>query len=118
VETAKATLPELRARAENFIIGLIRKVPAFDFWKSEFWESLENSQIRRALGMSKQDDRSCYGIFQDTIEKINKRSRSFKILLDGQEDYGTLRSIAVTPLSGKEWDHVAVLSVASRRAFN
>jgi hypothetical protein len=106
VETAKASLPELRARAESFIMGLIRKTPTFDFWKTELWESLEDNQIRRALGMSKQDERSCHGIFKDAIEKINKRSRSFKVSLDGQESYSTVRSITITLLSCKEWDDV------------
>ncbi len=103
-ETPKATLSELRERAENFILGLIRKVPAFDFWKTELWESLENNKVRRVLGMSKQDERSCYEILEAAIEKINNRARSFKISLDGQNGY--VSSITITLLRGKEWDDV------------
>jgi hypothetical protein len=78
------SIAELRVRAENFILDLIRKTPAFDFWKTELWESIENKQVRSALGMSKEDERSWNEILEFAVEKINKRSRSFKISLDGQ----------------------------------
>lgn len=100
----KASLSELRERAENFILGLIRKTPAFDFWKTELWENLDNSRVRRALSMSKDDDRSCYEILEAAIEKINRRSRSFRVSLDGQSGY--LSSVTIALLKGKEWDDV------------
>ena len=44
-KAATATsIAELRARAEAFILELIRETPAFDFWKTELWESLEISK--------------------------------------------------------------------------
>jgi len=98
----KASLSELRERAEDFVLGLIRKTPVFDFWKTELSESLENNRVRRVLGMQKDDDRSCYEILESAIEKISKRSRSFKVSLDGQNGY--VGSITVTLLKGNEWD--------------
>jgi hypothetical protein len=97
-----ASISELKARAETFILELIRNTPAFDFWKTELWESLENARVRRALGMSKEDERSCYEILEAAVEKINKRSRSFRVSVDGQRHY--VSSLTVTLVKGKEWD--------------
>jgi hypothetical protein len=79
-----ASMAELRARAEKFLLDLIRKTPAFDFWKTELFEWLENKPVRSALGMSKEDERSWNEVLEFAIERINKRSRSFKISLDAQ----------------------------------
>jgi hypothetical protein len=98
---ATPSIAELRGRAQNFILGLIRNTPAFDFWKTELWESLENARVRRPLTMSKDDERSCYEILEVAVEKINKCSRSFTISLDAQRYRSYL---AVTLLKGKEWD--------------
>ncbi|HXM05327.1 MAG TPA: ankyrin repeat domain-containing protein [Chthoniobacterales bacterium] len=96
------SIAELRARAEDFILEIIRNTPAFDFWKTELWESLENARVRRALGMSKEDERSCYEILEAAVEKINKHSRSFRVSLDGQRHY--VSSLTVILVKGKEWD--------------
>jgi hypothetical protein len=100
-EPPKASIAELKTRAEEFLLGLIRKTPAFDFWKTELWEWLETKQVRGALGMSKEDDRSWSEIFESAIEKINKSSRSFKISLVQR------RYLTVTLLKGKEWHDVS-----------
>jgi hypothetical protein len=98
---APPSIAELRSRAETFILDLIRNTPAFDFWKTELWESLENKQVRSALGMPKEDERSWNEILDAAIERINKRSRSFKISLDAQR----YRSyMTVTLLKSKEWE--------------
>jgi len=95
------SVAKLRARAETFILDLIRKTPALDFWKTELWEWLENKPVRSALGMSKEDERSWNEILEFAIEKINKRSRSFKISLDAQRYRSYL---TVTLLKGNEWE--------------
>jgi hypothetical protein len=98
---APPSIAELRSRAETFILDLIRNTPAFDFWKTELWESLENKQVRSALGMPKEDERSWNEILDAAIERINKRSRSFKISLDAQR----YRSyMTVTLLKSREWE--------------
>jgi hypothetical protein len=51
--------------------------------------------------MSKEDERSWNEILEFAIEKINKRSRSFKISLNGERYRSYL---TVTLLKGKEWD--------------
>jgi hypothetical protein len=38
-EPPRASIAELKTRAEDFILGLIRNRPAFNFWKTELWES-------------------------------------------------------------------------------
>jgi len=68
--------------------------PPFSLVSTEFWESLDNSQLRRSLGMSREDGRSSYEILEAAIEKINKRSRSSKVSLDVQGAY--VPSLAVT----------------------
>jgi hypothetical protein len=95
------SIAELRNRAESFILDLIRETPAFDFWKTELFEWLENKPVRSALGMAKADERSWNEILEFAIEKINKRSRSFKISLDAQRYRSYL---TVTLLKGKEWE--------------
>jgi hypothetical protein len=95
------SIAELRARAETFILDLIRETPSFDFWKTELFEWLENKPVRSALGMSKEDERSWNEILEFAIEKINKRSRSFKASLDAQRHRSYL---TVTLLKGKEWE--------------
>jgi hypothetical protein len=96
------SIAELRTRAETFILDLIRNTSSFDFWKTELWERLENARVRRALGMSKEDERSCCEILEAAVEKINKRSRTFRVSVDGQRHY--VSSLTVTLVKAKEWD--------------
>jgi hypothetical protein len=51
--------------------------------------------------MSKEDERSWNDILEFAIEKLNKRSRSFKISLDAQRYRSYL---TVNLLKGKEWE--------------
>jgi hypothetical protein len=100
-EPPPPSIAEPRARAETFILDLIRERPAFDFWKTELWECPDNKQVRGALQMAKADERSWSEILGFALEKINKCSRSFTISLDAQRYRSYL---AVTLLKGKEWD--------------
>jgi hypothetical protein len=65
--------------------------------------------------MSRADERSWNEILGTAIEKINKRSRSFKISLDGQRYRSYL---TVTLLKGNEWDDLCNEVWASTESDN
>lgn len=105
-EATPATLPELKARAETYIVDTIRNTTRFCFWSTEIRDHLDSTAARRILGMQKDDQRSYYRIIQEAGQTVNKQAKTYEITIQGNDYNDTISGMTITRLKGKEWKDV------------
>ena len=105
-EATPATLPELKARAETYIVDTIRNTTRFCFWSTEIRDHLDSTAARRILGMQKDDQRSYYRIIQEAAQTVNKQAKTYEITIQGNDYNDTISGMTITRLKGKEWKDV------------
>jgi len=105
-EATPATLPELKARAETYIVDTIRNTTRFCFWSTEIRDHLDSTAARRILGMQKDDQRSYYRIIQEAAQTVNKKAKTYEITIQGNDYNDTISGMTITRLKGKEWKDV------------
>lgn len=105
-EATPATLPELKARAETYIVDTIRNTTHFCFWSTEIRDHLDSTAARRILGMQKDDQRSYYRIIQEAAQTVNKQAKTYEITIQGNDYNDTISGMTIIRLKGKEWKDV------------
>jgi hypothetical protein len=105
-EDAPATIPELKARAETYIVDTIRNTTCFCFWSTAIQDHLDSTTARRILGMKKDDERSYYRIIQEAAQTVNKQAKTYEVTIQGNDYNDTISGITITRLKGKEWTDV------------
>ncbi len=106
VEKPKLTIGALRANAERFILDVIRKRPVLRFWEETLHESLYDQDLRRGIGMAKDDDRSPSEIFETAVDRINRAYKTFSASFEKAESRGGWSRVKIVPAEGKEWPDV------------
>jgi hypothetical protein len=105
-KTVKASIPELKAKAEGFILDSIRNIPVFHFWEDRVYQGLDNSEARRALGMSKDDERPYFPIFDEMAKRVNRQAKSYVVTVGGYENSGGVNGLTIALKEGNEWSDV------------
>lgn len=76
---AAPSVAEMRARAEELLLDVVRQEPSLHFTRVAAGSYYEKPRLRKRLGMPKDDDRDIQPIIEDAVGKLNRRLRTFRV---------------------------------------
>ena len=103
----KLTLPQLRVKAEGFFWEMIRNIPSVNFWQGEVHRDAGTRDFERYLGIEKDSQHSLYDVAKAAISKINQKSHSFELTLDGNQYRQSIDTLTIRIKSGCDWREMA-----------
>ncbi len=77
-EPVPPTVAEMRARAAEMLLDVVRQEPALHFTSDSTSAHHEGKQLKKRLGMPKDDDRDVQPIVDQASKGLNTRLRSFQ----------------------------------------
>ena len=98
---APPTVAEMRARAEEVLLDLIRQEPSLHFTRVAAGSYYEKPRLRKRLGMAKNDDRDIQPILEDAVAKLNQRMQTFRV--KAEWNGRTSCRLEATLADGNDW---------------
>ena len=106
----RLTLPQLKARAEDYFWEIVRAISSVSFWRSETWEDADTKTFQQFLGVDKKDEHPLFEIAQEAIARINRKALSFTLTLDGNEYRQSISRLKIRLNPDCEWREVLMES--------
>lgn len=97
------TLPQLKARTEEFIWEMIRDIRFARFWQADIKRVVDQQLLRKYLGLAEDNEHSLREIVQAAVQKVAGLAKTFDPVWDDDRDRYALGAITFRVKGGKDW---------------